>query len=278
MTEQEEVGEGGEASPPIKTRKVIVDLWKTKLHDEIIGIKQHEEHMAKSRQFTRDMKLFGEVKETKKDGSDEETIGYLGYREGLWDDEEQLNQRLVIKLFSKSMYYQGTLEEIIGREFTRSISSQKEFPAFNLLLDGHEYLISLNKIRGGWWIFVPEWFAFRLNTQDGFIPIILKHKMGLGIDYRVVNGLGNTEFGFINGKKFDIGGRYDITLSGTDKRLSDNVMTRTLILFAASLKFHNDILKKIKKGTKLMKRGEWTPNLSNEELLLKRNPRAILRT
>jgi hypothetical protein len=74
-----------------------------------------------------------------------------------------------------------------------------------------------------------------------------------------------------------VGGRYDITLSTPEKRLSDNVMARTLILFAASLKFHKDILKKIKKGTKLMKRGEWIPNLSNEELLLKRNPRAILR-
>jgi hypothetical protein len=277
MSKQEEVMEEVEPSPPMITRKVTVDLWKTKLHDEIIGIKQHDEHMAKSRQFTRDMKLFGEVKEAKKDKDKEETIGYLGYREGLWDDEDRLNQRLVIKLFSKSMYYQGTLEEMIGREFTRSISAQNEFPAFNLLLDGHEYMISLNKIRGGWWIFVPEWFVFRLNTPDGFIPVILKHKMGLGIDYRVVNGLGNFQFGFINGRKFDIGGRYDITLSAPDKQLSDNVMARTLILFAASLKFHKDILKKIKKGTKLMKRGEWTPNLSNEELLLKRNPRAILR-
>lgn len=275
MAEQKEVIEEVEPSPPTKTREVTVDLWKTKLHDEIIGIKQHEQHMAKSRQFTRDMKLFGEVKETKKD--EEETIGYLGYREGLWDKEKNIDRRLVIKLFSKSMYYQGTLEEMIGREFTRSISSQNEYPAFNLLIDGHEYMISLNKIRGGMWIFVPEWFVFRLNTPEGLIPVILKHKMGLGIDYRIVNGLGNTQFGFINGRKFNIGGRYDISLSGTDKRLLNNVMARTLILFAASIKFHKDILKKIKKGTKLMKKGEWWPSLSNEELLLKRNPRSILR-
>ncbi|MHA1972026.1 MAG: hypothetical protein ACTSW1_03465 [Candidatus Hodarchaeales archaeon] len=256
-------------------RKFIVDLWRTKLHGEIVGIKQKEEHMAKSRQFNRDLELFGEVKEIKKDK--EETIGFVGYRKGLWDEEkDKLNRRLVIKLFSKSMYYQGTLEEMIGREFTRSISAQKDFPCFSVMIDGYEYLISLNKTRGG--LFVPEWFVFRVNFDEELQPIILKHKMGPGIDYRVVNPFGNKEIGLINGKKFDIGGRYDITIKSTDKRLVSNIVTRPLILFAASLKFHKPIYKKIKKGVKQMKKGKWDgPTLSNEELLLSRNPRAILR-
>jgi len=254
-------------------RKITLDLWKTKLHDEIIGIKQKEEHMAKSRQFNRDLELFGEVKEKLK--GKKETIGYVGYRKGLWDgQEDKLERRLVIKLFSKSMYYQGTIEEMVGREFTRSLSAQKDFPAFSCLIDGYEYVITLNKIRGGW--VNPEWFVFRLEKEKGFIPIILKHKMGPGIDYRVVNGIGGAQFGLINGRKFDIGGRYDITLKA-DKTLVNNTLIRSLILFAASLKFHTDIYKKIKKGTKLMEKGEWQPTISNEELLLRRNPRSILR-
>lgn len=254
-------------------RKITLDLWKTRIHDEIIGIKQKEEHMAKSRQFNRDLELFGEVKEKLK--GKKETIGYVGYRKGLWDEQkDKLNRRLVIKLFSKSMYYQGTIEEMVGREFTRSLSAQKDFPAFSCLIDGYEYVITLNKIRGGW--VNPEWFVFRLEKEKGFIPIILKHKMGPGIDYRVVNGIGGAQFGLINGRKFDIGGRYDITLKA-DKTLVNNTMIRSLILFAASLKFHTDIYKKIKKGTKLMEKGEWQPTISNEELLLRRNPRSILR-
>lgn len=255
-------------------RKIVVDLWKTKLHGEIVGIKQKEQHMAKSRQFTRDLELFGEVFEKKK--GKEETVGYVGYRKSLMDDEkEKLERRLVIKLFSKSMYYQGTLEEMVGREFTRSLSARHDFPSFNLMIDDYEYLIPLNKIRGGW--FVPEWFVFRIDDEEGFIPIILKHKMGLGIDYRVVNGIGDKQFGKIDGKKFDVGGKYEITLKATDERLVDNVLVRTLILFASSLKFHEDIIKKIKKGTKKMKKNEWQPDLSNEEKLLRRNPRSILR-
>ena len=257
-------------------RKITVDLWKTKLHDEIIGIKQKEEHMAKSRQFSRDLELFGEVFEKKK--GKKETIGYLGYRKGLWDDEKnKLERRLVIKLFSKSMYYQGTLEEMVGREFTRSLSARHDFPSFNLMIDDYKYLIPLNKIRGGMSWLVPEWFVFRIDDEEGFVPIILKHKTGPGIDYRVVNGIGDKQFGKIDGKKFDVGGRYDIALKSTDERLVDNVLVRTLILFAASLKFHNDINKKIKTGTKKMRKNEWFPSLSNEEKLLRRNPRSILR-
>ncbi|NHJ03092.1 MAG: hypothetical protein EAX86_13225 [Candidatus Heimdallarchaeota archaeon] len=261
-------------SKDIVERKIILDLWKTKMHGEIIGIKQKEEYMAKSRQFNRDLELFGEVKEVNKNG-EEETFGYLGYRTGLWDEEpDKFNRRLVIKLFSKSMYYQGTIEEMVGREFTRSLSARKDFPAFTCLIDGYDYLISLNKTRGGF--FLPEWYVFRLEDENAFIPVILKHKMGPGIDYRVVNGIGGNQFGFINGIKFDIGGKYEITLKG-DKDLLSNVMVRTLILYAASLKFHKDIYKKIKKGTKKMKKGEWKPNVSNEELALRRNPRAMLR-
>ena len=174
------------------------------------------------------------------------------------------------------MYYQGTIEEMVGREFTRSISAQKDFPSFYALIDNYDYLLSVNKIRGG--LFVPEWFSFRLDFDDEtFLPIILKHKMGPGIDYRVVNGIGNKEIGLINGKKFDVGGRYDIHIKTTDDRLLTNTMMRTLILFSATLKFHKSIFRKIKKGTKLMKKGEWQPELANEELLLHRNPRAILR-
>ncbi|MHA2243667.1 MAG: hypothetical protein ACXADY_01730 [Candidatus Hodarchaeales archaeon] len=273
MAEKEEIQE--EVIPVTEIeRKITLDLWKTSLHDEIIGIKQKEEHMAKSRQFTRDLHLFGEVIEKKK-GKDE-TTGYVGYRKGLWDEEKnKLERRLVIKLFSKSMYYQGTIEEMVGREFTRSLSARKDFPSFNLMIDDYEYLIPLNKIRGGW--FVPEWFVFRVDDEQGFIPIILKHKMGLGIDYRVVNGIGDKQFGNIDGKKFNIGGKYDITLKTTDKRLVDNVIARTLILFAASLKFHEEIFKKVKKGTKKMRKNEWQPDLSNSEKLLRRNPRSILR-
>ena len=264
-------------APKEKTRKFIVDLWRTKLHGVTTGIKQTEEHMAKSRQFNRDMKLFGEVLEEKK--GEEETVGYLGYREGLWDDEkDKLNRRLVIKLFSKSMYYQGTIEEMVGREFTRSISARKDFPSFFAIVDNYDYLLSVNKIRGGFSWLIPEWFSFRLNFEDDtFLPIILKHKMGPGIDYRIVNGIGDKEIGLINGKKFDVGGRYDIHIKTTDERLLSNTMLRTIILFASTLKFHKSILRKIKKGTKLMRKGEWQPNLANEELLLHRNPRAILR-
>ena len=89
------------------------------------------------------------------------------------------------------MYHQGTLEEMVGREFSHSLSAKHDYPSFDLMIDDYEYLIKLSKNRGG--LFVSECFNFSVEDEEGFIPIILKHKMGLGIDFRVINGFGNRE-------------------------------------------------------------------------------------
>ena len=272
MSEEEKIQE--EEIPLTKQkREIIVDLWRTNLHGEELGIRQKEQYRAKSRGFTKHTELFGKV--TEKVKGKEEDLGYLGYQKDEWDDtKEKLERRLTIKLFSKSMYHQGTLEEMVGREFSHSLSAKHDYPSFNLMIDDYEYLIKLSKNRGG--LLVSECFNFSVEDEEGFIPIILKHKMGLGIDFRVINGFGNKQFGFINGHKFDVGGRYDITLKATDERLLDNVIARALILFAGSLKFHKEIHKKIKKGSKKIKKGKWVPPLTNKELDLERNPRSIL--
>ena len=182
----------------IFTKEISVDLWKTKAQALFIGIKQQEQWMAKEHHFTRDMRIFGEVKEKDKDGK-EETIGYVGYRTSLWDDEpDELKRRLVIKLFSKSMYYQATIEEIVGREIFYKIATPKQFPSFTIILDKFTYLVHLSKVRGG--KFVPEWFSFRLDDDNklGFFPVILKTKFRLGHDFRIVKAIGNTEIGFID--------------------------------------------------------------------------------
>ncbi|MGI9386688.1 MAG: hypothetical protein ACR2OX_04600, partial [Methyloligellaceae bacterium] len=59
-----------------------VDLWVTDLHGVEIGIYQHSRHRAKSRQFTKDMDIFGEVKE------DGERAALLAFREGLWEKHQ----------------------------------------------------------------------------------------------------------------------------------------------------------------------------------------------
>jgi hypothetical protein len=260
----------------IFVKEINVDLWKTQVQPLFIGIKQHEEWMAKERQFTRDMKIFGEIKE--KENNKEEVIGYVGYRKSLWDDEpDVLKRRLVIKLFSKSMYHQATIEEIVGREVFYKIATPKQFPSFTIILKDFFYLVNLSKVRGG--KFVPEWFSFRLdNGKLGFFPIILKTKFRFGHDFRIIKAIGMKEIGFIDWKILDIGGRFIIKLQSEDKEIIENKeLHRILILFGSTVKFHEEIEKKVKNLSKQIIKGTLDFKLDNDELDLRMNPRSIQR-
>lgn len=257
---------------------VTVDLWRTKAQTLFIGIKQRDQWMAREHHFTRDMRIFGEVKEKDKNGK-EETIGYVGYRTSLWDDEpDELKRRLVIKLFSKSMYYQATIEEIVGREIFYKIATPKQFPSFTIIIDKFPYLVNLSKVRGG--KFVPEWYSFRFDGDKklGFFPVILKTKLRFGSDFRIVKAIGNEEIGFIDRKVLDIGGRFIINLHSDDKNIIDNKeLERVLILFGSTLKFHPEIEKKVKSISKQITEGTLNFELDDDELDLRMNPRSILR-
>ena len=73
-------------------RKIELDLWKTGMHGIEMGIKQDEQHRAKSRQFSKDMDIIGEYK-------DGDRKGYVGYRTTPWDEEkDDLKRKIVIKV------------------------------------------------------------------------------------------------------------------------------------------------------------------------------------
>src|SRR3974390_2951602 len=89
-------------------RNFTVDLWWTGLNDVEVGFFVHSRHRAKSRQFTQDSDVLGEVLE----GG--ERTGLITYREGLWKSENPGEKRLVLKLFTPSMTFKGSMEMIFG--------------------------------------------------------------------------------------------------------------------------------------------------------------------
>ena len=169
MSEQETVQEVAEALPE-KERKIIVDLWKTRMHGEIIGIKQKEEHMAKSRQFNRDLELFGEVREVKK--GEEETVGYLGYRKGLWDDEKD-------KLKKLEKQVDPQMNSTITLELTPSGSKDKKYTYITITPPG-KMVFSYGS-------------GINIEIQE---KITLDHDSSLQVKYKKAELLVNsTEFG-----------------------------------------------------------------------------------
>ena len=90
-------------------KEFTVNLWATDINDVEIGIMPATKARAKSRQFTKDMDVVGEVTE----GG--ERTGIVAYREALWEENDGMDKRLVIKLFSASMNWKGTMDLLIGR-------------------------------------------------------------------------------------------------------------------------------------------------------------------
>ncbi|MHA1168220.1 MAG: hypothetical protein ACTSP4_11710 [Candidatus Hodarchaeales archaeon] len=237
-------------------KEIIVDLWKTKMHGEILGIKKKEEWMAKSRYFTRNTEIIGETKE------DDKTSGYITRRT---TDED----RLVIRLFSKSMYYQASLEELISREQIKKLIHNKDFPSFKIMVKGFPHVYEIEKEQGGFG--KSEIYSFiHFDEKDNTVePFIIKSVRGLGEDFEV-SSFGK-KVAKIDGSKLDIGGSFKIQIFDAELA-KDKSFYNTLVVFSAALKFLDEVKDRIDKLDDYQKKGKLI-QLSEEELLLEQNPR-----
>lgn len=237
-------------------KEIVVDLWKTKMHGEIVGIKKKEEWMAKSRYFTRNTDIIGETKEGGK------TAGYITRRA----TEED---RLIIRLFSKSMYYQASLEELISREQMKKIIHNKDFPSFKVMVKGFPHISEIEKERGGFGS--PEIYSFiHFDEKDSTMePFIIKSVRGLGEDFEVSSF--KKKVAKIDGSKLDLGGSFKIQIF--DPELAkDKSFYHSLVVFSAALKFLGEVKDRIDKLDDYQKKNKLI-KLSEEELLLEMNPR-----
>ena len=84
--------------------KLVVDLWATDAHKVEVGLYKMERKSHKDRQWTKDADIIGKLEKNGKD------YGHITIRKSVWDTDNPLEKRLVLKLFSMSDYWQGSLE------------------------------------------------------------------------------------------------------------------------------------------------------------------------
>ena len=120
--------------------KFEVSLWLTDLNTTEIGIYQQDRYRAKSRQFTKDMDILGEVKE------DGKRVGLVAYRKDAWKKETDMKRRMVIKLFTDEVNWRGTMDLLLGRSMQLTHGA-KGFPvtAYSINLTKHEQLIQVER-------------------------------------------------------------------------------------------------------------------------------------
>ena len=240
-------------------RTISVDLWKTGLHMEEIGIKKKAELMSKSRQFTKNMDLIGEIKEKGKEDN-----GLIAVNQGVKDE------KLILKAFTGSIGWMGTLEESIAQEVSQSLALNRDFPAFFIIVDDYEYILNLEKLFGG--AGHTEKHHITIYNEDKTFDsfVIKERRLGIGDDWNIVDEPDDV-LAEIDGKKLDVGGQWDIKIYNDDLAKHKAFVT-AMILFCASRRFHKDIEKRIgriiaekKKGIKF--------ELDFNELQLYKNPR-----
>ena len=270
-------------------RKMVVDYWATSMHGEEIGIRQDEQHRAKSRQFSKDMDIYGAIKEG------DEKIGFVGWRTEAWesgiDDEPEEEEgtilgpstaeigRLIIKSFSDESNWTGTLEEQPALELPRSY--YKPLPVFTILLPRYEYLIRIERI----YTTTGNLYCTSLIVQEGKDKLKImdmfefdEKLFTFGSDWLIRRRGANKKdiVAKLDGKVLNIGGK--IVIKIFDKVLAKNREFRmVLTLFAAMLKYHDKVKNKVKEVRKQILKGEIQIKPSNQELQLMRNPRSIRR-
>jgi hypothetical protein len=247
-------------------QEFVVDVWITNLNSVEFGIYKHSRNRAKSRQFTSDMDIYAEVIE----GG--ERTGLLGYREDLWRKNVGMDKRLVFKLFGEKLNWRATMDLMIGRSLQLTLGA-RGLPviAFSINVGDHEQMIYLERSANKWPL-LPENFSFFL-IDDGR-PRFFRLKralINLAGDYTLYNEH-NQPIGSLDGKVFSIGGKWKgrILREHADQRL-----LMVLKLFCGMLIFNHDCCRHMRRLSRDVLAGKYSPKLEKQESDLYMNPRRV---
>jgi hypothetical protein len=246
--------------------RFLVDIWITDFNFTEFGIYKRTRNRAKSRQFTSDMDIFGEIIENG------ERTGLFGYREDAWRKAHGMDKRLVFKLFTENMNWRATMDLMIGRSLQQTIGARGlPVMTYSINTNDDQYIIYLERSANKW-PFLPEHFSFFIIDSSGK-PEFYRLKravINLGGDYSLINQHGET-VGYLDGKVFSIGGKWKGKIkSGADKRL----MT-VMKLFGAMMIFNRDCRNHMKRLYKGMLAGKIKPEIDRQEADLYMNPRRV---
>jgi len=195
----------------LSKEKYTVDLWKTGLHGAEVGIKRTEELVSKSRHFTKDSDIIGEVRK------DKDKIGYIVYREGLWKKQPPFN-RLVIRYFTESFGWKGSLDQLTGVSVAHTISAENPMPAFIVNVAKHGGLCRLEKVartrsvaKRVYAMLIPPDEEAESGVLSGSYYTIDEARLSLGTDWNVKDVKGD-RVASIDGKIIDVGGEWKIDM------------------------------------------------------------------
>jgi hypothetical protein len=244
----------------------VVDLWFTDLNPTEVGIFRKSRHRAKSRQFTKDTDVIGEVKDN---GA---RTHLITYREGAWKDNQGMAKRLVLKLFTEAMTWRATMDLMVGRSLQLSFGAGG-FPvmAFSLNIAGHDQIIHVERSARKWPGFPEKFSFFILKDGQPFLYKLRRDWISIGADYTLYDH-NNDRIGHLDGKLVSLGGHWDVDLREDH---DDPRLRIVLQLFCAMLRFNRPCQRHVADLVSAVEHRQMRPTLEHHEVDLYLNPRRI---
>jgi hypothetical protein len=251
-----------------KIEKFDVSLWLTDLNTTEIGIYQQDRYRAKSRQFTKDMDILGEVQE------DGKRVGLVAYRKGAWRDDTGMKRRMVIKLFTDEVNWRGTMDLLLGRSMQLTHGA-KGFPvtSFSVNLSNHDQIVQVERSSYKWF-FQPERFSFFiLRDRVPHYYVLRRCWINIGGDYVLYDNHGK-KVGKLNGRVLNLGGKWKCWVKAEH---CGPEMKYVLQMFCTMLRFNQEAQWHIKDLVRDMRKGKLDKELKLEALEsdLYLNPRRV---
>ncbi|MFX0073170.1 MAG: hypothetical protein ACFFAO_18990 [Candidatus Hermodarchaeota archaeon] len=257
-------------------KKLKVNFWRTRLHDEELGIHQQLKYQAKTRWFSKNFDIEGVIEE------DDKKKYIIAFNKDQWEESPLEEKRLICRFFTimeesidaqpKGGNFKGGIELSITHSLIQSYEIKHPAAVFIFQIPG---MISLIRLVRGWRLIGSRW-SFPLlpeEKEDKLQIITAKGVVGPGRNYKIY--LGEKQIARVDGhpiqKEFIIE-FYDETYA------KDKSFVKYMILFGLTCEFMDDTMKIIKKFYKKMKKlgtTEYKPPKS--ELDLFKNPRFIRR-
>ena len=263
-------------SKKIVFKKLKINFWRTRLHDEEIGIHQQLKYTAKTRWFSKNFDIEGVIE------IDGEKKCIIAFNKEQWEESPIEQKRLVCRYFTimeesmdsqaKGGNFKGGVELSITHSLIQSFEIKHAAPVFYAQIPGVKVLVRFVR---GWRFWGSRWtFPLLPEEKDDKLQMILaKGVVGPGRNYKLY--LGKKLIARVDGHP--IQKEYDIEIYDEDYA-KDKTFVRYMILFGIACNFMDGVKKIIKRLYKKMKTtgtSDYKPPKTEMDLF--RNPRMMRR-
>lgn len=270
-----------EADPEAEDSKIVhktilVNFWRTRLHDEELGIHQQLKYQAKTRWYAKNFDMEGLIE------IDGEKKYIIAFNKDDWEEKPLEEKRLICRYFTimeesmdarpKGGNFKGGVELSVTHSLIQSYEIKHPAPVFFFQIPGIIHLVRLNR---GWRFLGTRWtFPLLPEDKDDKLQMVTaKGVVGPGRNYKIY--IGNVLIARIDGHP--IQKEFEIEIYDKDYA-KDKTFIKYMTLFGMACNFMDESVKLVKRLYKKMKSSGTTDyKIPRQELTLFRNPRMMRR-